>query len=115
MNQWRLVKGEELYDLTNDPGQQNNVAAQHADARRKMRAHYEKWWAGVEPLLNDFSPISIGSDHENPVTLTSVDWANVYCDNVTDERSRNRAYSTSKLNVAHFDSYLTCGSSTAAM
>ncbi len=86
-NKWRLVKGEELYDLTNDPGQQNNVAAQHADALRKMRAHYEKWWAGVEPLLNDFSPISIGSDHENPVTLTSVDWANVYCDNVTDLRA----------------------------
>jgi arylsulfatase len=86
-NKWRLVKGEELYDLTNDPGQQNNVAAQHADVLGKMRAHYEKWWAGVEPLLNDFSPISIGSDHENPVTLTSVDWANVYCDNVTDLRA----------------------------
>jgi arylsulfatase len=47
-----------------------------------MRDHYEKWWAGVEPGLNDFLPISIGSQHENPVALSSSDWEGVYCDNV---------------------------------
>lgn len=79
---WRLVKGEELYDLANDPGQMKNIAAEHAGIVEKMRAHYEKWWAGVEPRLDDFSPISIGSDKENPVCLSAADWANVYCDNM---------------------------------
>src|SRR5205823_14963498 len=48
---WRLVKGEELYDLRSDPGQKTNVAAQHGDVLRRMRDHYDRWWAKVEPLL----------------------------------------------------------------
>jgi len=85
-NKWRLVKGEELYDLKTDPGQKTNVAAQHADVLQKMRAHYEKWWAGVLPVLDDFTPVIIGSDQENPVRLSAADWANVYCDNMQNLR-----------------------------
>lgn len=88
---WRLVAGKELYDLRRDPSQINDVAAEHADVVGKMRDHYEKWWAGVAPHLDDFSPISIGSDKENPVCLSSADWANLYCDNMHDLRAgRNR-------------------------
>jgi arylsulfatase len=43
--------------------------------------------AGIAPRLDDFSPISIGSDEENPVTLTAADWANVYCDNMQNLRA----------------------------
>ena len=78
---WRLVYGKELYDLKTDPGQENDVAAGHAEVAGKMRDHYEAWWAGVEPGLGDFCPISIGSAHENPVSLSSSDWQEVYCDN----------------------------------
>ncbi len=88
---WRLVKGKELYDLRRDPGQKTDVAAEHPDVLQKMRAHYEKWWADVAPHLDDLSPISIGSDQENPVRLSAADWANVYCDNMYDLREgRNR-------------------------
>ncbi len=83
---WRLVKGEELYDLRNDPGQKKNVRADHPDVLRKMRDHYDKWWAKVEPTIDDFSPISIGAEAENPVCLSAADWANVYCDNMNDLR-----------------------------
>jgi arylsulfatase len=86
-NKWRLVKGKELYDLRTDPGQQKDVSAEHPDVLARMRAHYEKWWAGVEPRLDDFSPISIGADQENPVTLSAADWANVYCDNMNNLRA----------------------------
>ncbi len=58
----------------------------HPDIVGRLRAHYESWWAGVEPLVEDFSPVSIGADQENPVTLTAADWANVYCDNMKDVR-----------------------------
>jgi len=84
---WRLVKGEELYDLGRDPAQAENAAARNPDVLRRMRDHYEAWWAGVEPRLDDFSPVSIGADQENPVTLTAADWANVYCDNMQNLRA----------------------------
>jgi arylsulfatase len=86
-HKWRLVKDAELYDLKSDPGQQQTVAAQHPDVVRKMRAYYETYWASVEPKLENFSPISIGADTENPVTLSAADWANVYCDNMFNLRA----------------------------
>jgi len=79
---WRLVHGKELYDLRGDPGQQRDLSALHADVAAGMRNHYERWWAGIEPALRDFLPISIGADRENPVYLSSSDWQEVYCDNV---------------------------------
>lgn len=84
---WRLVKGTELYDLRTDPGQAMNVAERHPEILKAMRDHYETWWAGVEPKLNDFVPIMIGSPHENPVMLSAADWANVYCDNMNQLRN----------------------------
>jgi arylsulfatase A-like enzyme len=79
---WRLVKGEELYDIRADIGQKNDVAAANPEVLRKMRDHYEKWWAGIEPTLGDFLPISIGSAKEDPVALCCSDWQEVYCDNM---------------------------------
>src|SRR5947207_11963538 len=84
---WRLVKGTELYDLKSDPGQQKNVAAEHADVLKQMRDHYEKWWNEVEPLLADPVSIVLGADQENPVTLSAADWWNVYCDNMNELRA----------------------------
>ena len=81
-SKWRLVNGEELYDIENDAGQKNDVAAPHADVVNRMRDHYERWWSGVEPTLRDFCPISIGSAQENPVALSCSDWQEVYCDNI---------------------------------
>jgi arylsulfatase A-like enzyme len=81
-NKWRLVKDSELYDIASDPGQKTDVAAEHPDVVKKMRDHYNAWWAGVEPNLQNFNPLSIGAKQENPVRLAAVDWANAYFDNV---------------------------------
>ncbi|MGH9719173.1 MAG: arylsulfatase [Bryobacteraceae bacterium] len=78
---WRLVNGTELYNIGNDPEQKLDVAAANAGVLEKMRAHYEKWWAGVEPGLSDFCPVSIGAKQQNPVYLTSSDWEEIYADN----------------------------------
>jgi hypothetical protein len=99
-NKWRLVHGTELYDLRTDPGQKQNVAAAHADVVKRLRDHYEKWWAGVEPLLAQPVPIVIGADEENPVTLSAADWWNVYCDNMGHLRSGKEANSVWNLKVA---------------
>jgi len=73
-NRWRLVHGEELYDVKSDPGQERNVAAENPDVIASMHAHYQSWWKTIEPTLDDFAPIVLGSDRENPARLTSLDW-----------------------------------------
>ncbi|MCY2976620.1 MAG: arylsulfatase [Planctomycetota bacterium] len=80
-DQWRLVHGEELYETKSDRSQQVNVAGKYPEIVSKMRTHYEEWWAGIEPHLGDFVPMTIGADQENPVGLTSSDWQDVYADN----------------------------------
>lgn len=78
---WRLVKGEELYDIEADRAQATDLAAQQPDVVRPMRAHYERWWKGLEPLVNEFVPISIGAKQQPVVELTSGDWEGIYADN----------------------------------
>ena len=80
-NNWRLVKGEELYDIVADRAQKTNVADRHPDVVQVMRDHYEAWWKGLEPILNDFVPISVGAKRQPVVELTSGDWEGIYADN----------------------------------
>jgi arylsulfatase A-like enzyme len=78
---WRLVKGEELYDVAADPGQQQNVADKHPDIVKAMRDHYERWWAEIQPIADEPCYVHIGSEQENPVDLTCAQWYKVYADN----------------------------------
>ena len=80
-NQWRLVHGTELYDVTADRAQAHDVAAQQPAVVEKMRAHYERWWSGLAPKLAEFVPLALGAERENPVLLTSSDWQDTYADN----------------------------------
>jgi arylsulfatase len=77
---WRLVADRELYDLDRDPAQQKDVSAQHPDVVARLRGHYERWWAGVAPRLNEFSPVTVGSDAENPTLLSPCEWQDVFLD-----------------------------------
>jgi arylsulfatase A-like enzyme len=77
---WRLVQDKELYDVQADPDQKRNVLADHPEVTAKMRAHYDRWWAGVAPRTGEFSPIHIGSDRENPTMLSPCDWQDVFLD-----------------------------------
>jgi arylsulfatase len=80
-NRWRLVKGEELYDIRADPGQESDVAKKHPAVVERMRKHYEGWWAAVEPKVNEFVPATLGSSKQSLVSLTCSDWQDIYCDN----------------------------------
>jgi hypothetical protein len=76
-NQWRLVNGEELYDIQTDPEQRVNVAAQFPEEIRRLREAYEEWWINVSERFDVEPPIIIGSEYENPVMLTCHDWHSV--------------------------------------
>jgi arylsulfatase len=104
-NKWRLVHGNELYDLQSDPGQKANVADQQPEVVKQLRGDYEKWWGEVEPLLADPVPIVIGAKEENPMTLSAADWWNVYCDNMNDLRTGKTANSVWNIRAAENGQY----------
>jgi hypothetical protein len=71
---WKLVDGKELYDLAAEPAEKNDVAASQPEVVGRLRAEYEKWFAGVSSRGYDPPRIAIGTRHENPVVLTRQDW-----------------------------------------
>lgn len=72
-DRWRLVAGEELYDITEDPSQTRDLAASVPEHVRTMRGFHERWWSEVSPGLSEYQRITVGSDHENPCRLDAFD------------------------------------------
>lgn len=72
---YKLVDGKELYDLQSDPAEKNDIASQNPEMVRKLREEYGRWFADVSATRNFAPPrIHLGTEHEDPVTLTRQDW-----------------------------------------
>jgi len=71
--QYRLVNGEELYDIVKDPGQQNDIAQDHPGVVKQLRAEYDRWWDSLKPVFDDVVRFDLGGA-QNPTTLMSHDW-----------------------------------------
>jgi len=71
---WRLVNGQELYDIKADPAQKNNIAAANPEIVERLRAEYEKWWSELSEQFDKYCHIVLGSDKQNPTRLMSHDW-----------------------------------------
>ncbi len=78
-DQWRLINGTELYDIRIDPGQKNDIAAEHADIVSRLRQDYEQWWEIVSEKFDQEIPIEIGNPAEPEILLTCHDWQNEDC------------------------------------
>src|SRR5690606_18466608 len=78
----RLVKNEELYNLTKDPGQSKDIAKDYPDVFDKMMKFYRDWEDEVLPNYNKKRYIHIGSKHQNPVILYASDWLGSYADGI---------------------------------
>jgi arylsulfatase A-like enzyme len=55
---WHLVSIEggvapawQLFDLSNDRGEERDVARDHPDVVRRLAASYDAWWDSVQPML----------------------------------------------------------------
>jgi arylsulfatase A-like enzyme len=70
---WRLMDGKELYDITADPRQKSDIAADHPDIVNRLRSEYETWWTSLKPAMDHTVRYVLGGD-ENPMTLNSHDW-----------------------------------------
>lgn len=70
----------ELYDMTADPLEQQDLTQERPDVVEMMRNKYEQWFKDVGSTRPDnYAPprIHIGTDHENPVVLTRQDWRHI--------------------------------------
>ncbi len=72
--QYRLVNGEELYDITSDPGQSKDIAAENPEEVAQLREAYDQWWDRIDDRFDQDVHLDIGSDAENPARITSHDW-----------------------------------------
>ncbi|MGJ8694683.1 MAG: arylsulfatase [Verrucomicrobiaceae bacterium] len=70
---WRLINGEELYDLKTDPAQKNDISSKHPSVVTELRALYPPFWESVSPRMTPVS-IDLGNRAENPTVLCSQDW-----------------------------------------
>ena len=71
---WRLVFEQHngqiiktLSDISADPGEQKNLAAQYPEVVKELQAAYDAWWESTEPLLvNEGLPLIEGAGHPLP-------------------------------------------------
>ncbi len=67
---WKMVNGDQLYDLESDVGEQHNLAERHPDILHSLKEAYLNYYKDVnkgkpfQPL-----PIRIGYPQENPVRI----------------------------------------------
>ncbi|WP_162417501.1 arylsulfatase [Cyclobacterium roseum] len=72
---WRLINGQELYNIHEDPGQTKDVAARHPEVVARLKESYNKWWALLmEQKVNErYAYIKAGTPYENPVRISAHD------------------------------------------
>ena len=71
---YRLINGEQLFDLSKDPGQQNDITSQNRHIVDAMRSDYFSWWDSVSERFDEYVRIPIGTDAAPETLLRSHDW-----------------------------------------
>ena len=72
---WRLVNGQELYHMQEDPGQEQNLIDDHPEVAARLAEAYEHWWKSIleEGVEDRFAYLRAGSPRENPLRICSHD------------------------------------------
>lgn len=69
---WRLINGNELYDLDKDKAQANNVADAHPEIVQSLLAANSAFMAETKlsPEYKEFVPVALGAEAQQTATLT---------------------------------------------
>ncbi|HBJ85153.1 MAG TPA: hypothetical protein DDZ88_15030, partial [Verrucomicrobiales bacterium] len=59
----------QLYDMENDPGQKQDIAAKHPELVKELAAKYDAWFADISSDGLQRFPIPVGHPEHNPVEL----------------------------------------------
>ncbi|MBW6480506.1 MAG: arylsulfatase [Bacteroidales bacterium] len=73
-DRWRLVDNTQLFDIKQDPGQNNNIIKYHPEVADKLRTEYDLWWDDIRQRFHETTPLYIGAEQQNPVQLNAHDW-----------------------------------------
>lgn len=73
-NRWRLVNGTELYDMSNDPGQQNNVIEKHSAVVKQLKQEFDAYWKRVTPNDRERVKFVVGHPSDPETFLQCMDW-----------------------------------------
>ncbi|QGJ70760.1 N-acetylgalactosamine 6-sulfate sulfatase [Planctomycetales bacterium 10988] len=71
---WRLVDGKQLFDVSHDPGQKKDVAADHPEVVEQLRGEYEAYYRSVSERFDEYTSIILGTEANEPDHLTAHDW-----------------------------------------
>ncbi|WP_284218091.1 arylsulfatase [Agaribacter marinus] len=82
---WRLISGvkdkdnneHQLYLLSEDPNQQNNIVDKFPDITKRLVAERNAWWSEAKRIGFKDRFIGVGYPQENPVRLNAMDWMEV--------------------------------------
>lgn len=67
---WRLV-GKELFDLSKDPGQRNDISREYPEVAKKLRKKYEIWWDDISERGGEYNPFVINPKKQKVVTISA--------------------------------------------
>jgi arylsulfatase B len=71
---WRFTNGKKLYDITKDPRQKTDIAAQHPEVVKQLTAAYDEFWASMPDQNETLSRHLLGAEACPEVTLNGMDW-----------------------------------------
>jgi arylsulfatase B len=71
---WRLIDGEQLYDITLDPDQKQNLAGKHPGVVAELRQRYERHWLELDMAHHPYARPVIGSPDEEETWLAPDAW-----------------------------------------
>ncbi len=72
-DEWRLVRGRELYNIKTDPGQKTDLSQEYPHIVQRLREAHESYWQDMQSTMGIYSPIYLGDAHENPTRLDAMD------------------------------------------
>ncbi len=72
---WRLINGNELYNMNNDLSQTKNIIEQNPEVAERLKVGYENWWQSImsEGPNERYGYIKVGSPKENPSRISAHD------------------------------------------
>ncbi|TWT52357.1 arylsulfatase [Allorhodopirellula solitaria] len=73
-DRWRLINGEEVFDMSDDPKQTDDLASEQSAVRERLRRQYNDFWSDVSREHNLTSYMVIGADESPIVSFSSHDW-----------------------------------------
>ncbi|MEE2888360.1 MAG: arylsulfatase [Planctomycetota bacterium] len=71
---WRLVNGKQLFDIQSDPGQRQEISAEHPQVVQVLTGEYQAWWKSLSTVFDRPIRIGLGSDAELVTQLHPHDW-----------------------------------------